>query len=452
MSNHKLQFQPIYDRSKGSVLIVVIWIVLVLASLVIVLAHYIRTETLAAANYTSLEKAEAVALGAIQYVCAVLDSDDSSESDYEGEAFESMKVGDGYFWIISPNLSDDENFQYGLVDEAGKININEASVEMLLKLPEMSSELANSLIDWRDDNEEVTTGGAENEYYLLLSDQYQCKNAPLESVEEVLLIKGGSKDLLYGEDTNRNGILDWNEDDGDAALPSDNSNGSLDSGFFNYVTIHSYQPNSSGNGSGNGNSQSLINVSSNSNRSQLIEVMSEVLGESKALEIMAPIQLREFSSLIEFYYFLGIDKDDYVKIIDRLTVSDDEQLAGKINISSACEEVLLCLPGLDQSDVDKLIKQRSQTDDSDLESVMWVTDVLDQEKAVAIGSYITAKSYQYSVDIVAVSGDGRAYCRYYVVIDTAEGEARVKYKQCLSQLGFPLDSEILDELKDRQEL
>lgn len=430
---------------KGSVLIVVIWIVLVLASMVIVLAHYIRTEAMAAANYTSLEKSEAVALGAIEYVRAVLASDNLTQSSLQGDSFEAMRVGDGYFWILSPNLSDDKTYQFGIVDESGKINLNESSLEILLKLPEISSEFASSLVDWRDENEEVTTGGAENEYYLLLNDRYQCKNAPLESVEEVLLVKGAGKDMLYGEDTNRNGILDWNENDGDNADPDDNSNGSLDSGFFNYVTIHSYQKNEDSGG------QKLINVSSNSNRPQLIEAMSKVLGEDKALEIMAPIRLREFSSLIEFYYFLGMEKDDFAKIINRLTVTDDEVLPGKINVNTAPEEVLLCLPGLEQTDVDRLIKKRSRTD-TDLDSVLWVTDVLDQQKAEAIGSYITAGSFQYSADIVAVSDDGRAYCRYYVVIDTAEGRPEVIYKQCLSQLGFPLDREILENLRNGRQL
>ena len=65
------------------------------------------------------------------------------------------------------NLESDREFAYGLTDEAGKINLNSASEEMLQKLPGMTAELAASIIDWRDEDSDVTTGGAESEYYLL---------------------------------------------------------------------------------------------------------------------------------------------------------------------------------------------------------------------------------------------------------------------------------------------
>ena len=47
----------------------------------------------------------------------------------------AMEVGKGYFWVLLSNLGDDREFAYGLTDEAGKINLNSASEEMLLNLP-----------------------------------------------------------------------------------------------------------------------------------------------------------------------------------------------------------------------------------------------------------------------------------------------------------------------------
>lgn len=445
MKNRARHLVPNPTTARGTVLIVVIWIVLILASLVIVLSHFIRTEAIAASNYTALAKAQAVADGAVQYVFAMLASEQDSETSYTDNPYEAVPVGDGYFWILTPSLSGDQDYEFGLTDEAGKVNLNEASLEMLLKLPQMTSELAGSIIDWRDENDEVSTGGAEGEYYLLLSDPYQCKNGPLESVEEVLLIKGGSADLLYGEDTNRNGTLDDNENDGEDRQPSDNSNGTLDAGFYNYVTIHSYEMNAA-----DGQTE-LVNVSENSNRGELTELLTEVLSQERALEIIAPVQLRDMTSLIEFYYFIGMEYDEFEQIIDRITTSDDERSDGRININSAPEEVLLCLPQLEQSDVDKLIEARSK-EDAELDSILWITTVLDEEKATAIGSYITAKSSQYSADIVAVSADGRAFCRYYVVIDTAEGTPTIVYKQSLHQFGWPLDPDILDALREGEEI
>ena len=158
-------------------------------------------------------------------------------------------MGQGYFWILRSNLESDREFDYGLVNESGKINLNSASQEMLQRLPGMTAELAASIIDWRDSDSEVTTGGAEDEYYLLQSNAYHCKNAPLETVDEILLIKGASEELLYGEDTNLNGVLDDCENDGDLSDPPDNRNGRLDAGFYDYVTVYSVEANVDSQGS-----------------------------------------------------------------------------------------------------------------------------------------------------------------------------------------------------------
>lgn len=434
-------------RSGGTVLIVVIWITLILASLTIVLAHGIRVEAMAAANHVSQVKAEAVAGGAIHYVFANLGNKAESTVSYGASPFEAMQVGEGYFWILRPNLSESREYEFGLVDEAGKVNLNEASLEMMLKLPGMTSELANSMTDWRDEDQEVSVGGAEGEYYLLLSDPYQCKNAPLETMEEVLLVKGGDLELLYGEDTNRNGLMDWNENDGQNALPSDNSNGRLDPGFFNYATIHSYEMNISSQG------QQRINVNRVQDRYKLAELLEETFGENKALKILsnvptAPVQ---YQSLIQFYKITKMEYDEFVQIIDRLTVDSKEKIPGRININQAPEEVLLCLPGLEQSDVDTLIRERDRAG-AELDSILWVTRVLEEEKAQAIGRFITTRSSQYSADIIAASGDGRAFCRYFVVIDTAQGTPAVVYKQSLHHLGWPLDPGILESLRQGMEL
>ncbi len=444
-------------KPRGTVLIVVIWIVLILASLVIVMAHATRVEAVAAMNHIAQVKAEAVANGAIQYILAKLSSEDDSTVSYGSDPYEAMEVGDGYFWVLGRDLSGSEDYTYGLVDEAGKINLNSASpedlLEMLLKLPNMTTELATSIIDWQDEDDDVTSGGAESEYYLLLSEPYQCKNAPLETVEEVLLIKGGDRDLLYGEDTNRNGVLDWNENDGEQSSPADNSNGSLDRGFFDYVTIHSYETNTNGQG------QPRLDLNDSQNQAAFQELLEGVISDEQAITVLQTLRNAGlFSgrqtpnrSLIGVYYISGMAFEDYEQIIDRITVDGDaEIIAGRININAAPQEVLLCLPGLEESDVDALVQKRSQSDD--LEGILWITQVLDEEKARAIGSYITSKSSQYSADIVAVSGDGRAFARYYVVIDTAAGSPEIIYKQSLHYAGWPLEEEILEKLRDGQTL
>jgi len=56
-------------------------------------------------------------------------------------------------------------------------------------------------------------------------------------------------EILYGEDTNLNGVLDPNENDGDVSLPTDNRDGRLDAGLLEYVTVYTRQPNTGSDGS-----------------------------------------------------------------------------------------------------------------------------------------------------------------------------------------------------------
>jgi hypothetical protein len=105
----------------------------------------------------------------------------------------------------------------------------------------------------------------------------------------------------------------------------------------------------------------------------------------------------------------------------------------------------MCLPGLEESDAEALVSYRKSNDG--LDSIAWVTKVLDQDKAVAIGGAITTRSFQYSADIVAAAADGRAYKRIKAVFDTQEGSPRVIYWKSMTHFGWPLEQDILSELR-----
>lgn len=440
-------------RSAGTVLIVTIWVVLVLAGLALVFARSMRVSAAVAANQVAAIQAECIAEGALQYVIAkIIEAADTKGDETSSEAsadYEEQEVGEaGYFWVLRSNLESDHEFDFGLTDEAGKINLNSASVEMLQKLPGMTAELAASIIDWRDSDSDVTTGGAESESYLLQADGYQCKDAPLETVEEILLINGASEDLLYGEDTNLNGYLDDHENDGDESEPDDNHNGSLDAGFYDYVTVYSEESNVDSDG------QSRININNTSGASELQTLLEEKFKADRALEIMLASGISSnpsFENILDFYFKSGMTATEFAQIADRLTTSSETTLSGLVNVNTAPKEVLACLPDLEDSDAKALVSYRESHSDG-LDSIAWVTEVLDQEKAVGIGSYITVRSYQYSADIICLSANGRAYRRYRAVLDTQGSSPRVVYWKNLTQFGWPLQPEIVETLKKGQPL
>ena len=110
-------------------------------------------------------------------------------------------------------------------------------------IPGMTAELADAILDFIDADDTPRTNGCEFEFYESLSPPYPAKNSPLESLEELLLVRGVTPDLLYGEDVNRNGLLDPNENDGPASYPPDNADGALQMGWSAYLTVFGREKN-----------------------------------------------------------------------------------------------------------------------------------------------------------------------------------------------------------------
>lgn len=102
-----------------------------------------------------------------------------------------------------------------LVADMGKLDVNTldyAHWERLLRAcgvedPAEITAIANSVADWIDTDSEFRIGGAENDYYQGLDKPYMCKNGKLESIEELLLVKGITPELYNGT-AERPGLVD----------------------------------------------------------------------------------------------------------------------------------------------------------------------------------------------------------------------------------------------------
>jgi type II secretory pathway component PulK len=96
-------------------------------------------------------------------------------------------------------------FSYRITDERARINPNDAGPDRLDGLlrelgveKENRDVILDSVQDWRDPNEEHRLNGAESDYYLALRVPYKSKNAPLDSVEELLQVRGVTPRIFYG--------------------------------------------------------------------------------------------------------------------------------------------------------------------------------------------------------------------------------------------------------------
>jgi general secretion pathway protein K len=59
-------------------------------------------------------------------------------------------------------------------------------------------ELYGSLVDWQDENDLAQLNGAESDDEFYRDRGYECKNAPVDTVDELLLIKGWTEEVVYG--------------------------------------------------------------------------------------------------------------------------------------------------------------------------------------------------------------------------------------------------------------
>lgn len=417
-------------RRTGTVLVVAMWGTVLLAGVILVLARSMTVEATAASNRIAAVQAGAVARGAEQYVlnlCEAAGGDPSAAVDMV--PLGPMQVGDGYFWIIKPVPDDETQTTFGLVDEASKLNLNSAGRDELLKLPGITNDVVDSIVDWRDTDSNVTDQGAEDDYYGQLQFPYRAKNDNFETIGELRLVKGMTDEILFGYDLNHDGILDERERSDQGPASAYNAANGAGRGIFPFVTVNSVEANAGG----------KANVGDDQQQQQVQAALAAALpknGQSRAAEIMGAARRgRPFASVFDFAAKGGMTAEEVTAVYDKLTTSTAKTIQGRVNIKTAPREVMLCLPGLESADVENLISKRADTSFN----IGAVYGALGPAKAAQVGAWITDKSYQYSADIVAVSGNGRAFKRVRMIVDARSTPAKVVFHKDVSDLGFPYD-------------
>lgn len=436
-------------RRRGTILVIVLWIAFGLVSLALYFGQTVRWSYQASENTLTGHQAEQAIEGARRYIVFVLDNfvtpGERPNLDYGDYLADAVPVDQSTFWLLGRDPDTDATPTepvWNLVDEASKLNLNTATQEMLALLPNMTTALAAAIVDWRDPDSELTAEGAESPDYEALATPYSAKNGPFESVEELRLVKGFDEKTIWGEDVNLNGILDANENDADASWPDDNGDGKLDTGLAEYVTAWTREPNTREDGS------PKVNLQSPTARQDLQQLLTETFDAGRAQEIVQRLGpgIAGIDSPLEFYLASGLSADEFAKVEDAITVGTGDYRVGLVNVRTASAAVLACLPGMDSSKAEALVAQRRKLDETTMQSIAWVTDLLDATVATDIGPYITAKSYQCSADIVAVGANGRGLRRDFMVFDNEDG-AKVIYRRDRTRMGWPLGADTRKSLR-----
>jgi len=344
---------------RGLALVFVLWTLVILMTVTGGAAVSVRQSLVAERIYYENLRSEWLARAGIERAAAFLAEDDDdvdSASDTwandEEEEFAKAELGEGGFEVVRDAYDDEGEIRYGFIDEASKLNVNTATYDQLMEIPGMTEEIADSIIDWRDSDSETRANGAETEHYEVLEPPYEPKNAPIESIRELLLINGVETDIFFGEDTNGNGILDDNEDDEDETAPGDNGDGVLDRGLAAYLTASSFERNKDADGNERVNITSADENSlkgagfSSDEAKAIVEYRKSKKFTSIAdlLEVTKPAQKtrggRTVVSKKSQSNNKAVSEARLMEAADKLTLSDEEILKGKVNINTASEAVL----------------------------------------------------------------------------------------------------------------
>jgi len=206
------------NKERGFVLVAVLLIIAVLVTIILEFNYESRLKLHLSDNFYYASKALNYAEAGLAIAMAMLKQN------------ENMLYDERYSPLFSGAVQIPVESDYCTIlvkDESGKININalktsdgkivRSRVDNMLKLIDLlnnqyqeespiSYSLVPAIIDWVDYDGEVTflpfvkreNEGAESEYYEDLINPYSCKNAPFDTLNELLLVKGMTAEIFNG--------------------------------------------------------------------------------------------------------------------------------------------------------------------------------------------------------------------------------------------------------------
>ena len=377
--------------------------------------------------------------------------------------------------------------RFGLQNESGKLHLGRvmlwesqipgAGRSALLQLPGMTPEAADSILDWIDHDNDPREFGAEQEFYSGLDSPYAPRNGLPQSPEELLFVKGVTRDAYYG------------------AGPTPEFEGPTDLSWPELLTLYSAEPDQSRLGHVRVNLNE-IDLSAPTDLSFLPEDLtkfillarlygiafpSEPAGNSgsfaasdgsQAAVSLSEIEIPHHDSLERDQIFsladlvdsavqlpagdggqlvkspLHSDSSDFLEIMTQLeehfTVNGEETIIGRININTAPEPVLRALFG-DPAVASQIVRQRQVTEAWERESTAWLLTrrILDLQTYRRIYRDVTTRGAVYSGEVVVYRDFGGPFLRRRLIIDAARQPARRVYWVNLTEHGMPVPTSLL---------
>ncbi len=500
-------------RRRGVVLVVVMIVVVALS-----LAAYAFSDVMLAENQVThiagrRTQAKSIAASGIAATRALLMLDPATLAEAGGTYDNPMRfqaiqviseeeeVSIGRFAVVSPALDEEGNpasIRFGLENESSRLNLNalllieeqataigmeNAGRDMLMALPGMSEDIADAILDWIDDDDEPREFGAEFDYYASLDPPYAPKNGPLETVEELLLVRDVFPTLLFGMDVNRNGLVDDSELQ---RFGGGGSEGFPIRGWSSLLTLHSKEQNVNPLGEPRID-LNMDDLQQLRDALSLVEFSEEWMtfiiayrqngaydgdesgeaysggeldmkqkGEHKLNQVLdligAQVEVK-FSGEEESAVIQSPFQDDqgsmagYMSMLmDNVTIVSDEVIPGRISVNHAPRELLEGIPGMPEGTVEQILTGRLPEPDESVpgrnHEVWLLTEgLVTLEEMRLLSPFVCAGGSVYRAQSVGYFDDGSGATRLEVLLDATTLPPAVLLWRDVSHLGrgYPLE-------------
>jgi type II secretory pathway component PulK len=293
----------------------------------------------------------------------------------------------------------------------------------------MTEDVADAIIDWRDSDDVPSNTGVESGYYENLPFGYRIRNGPFRTIRELLLVKGVTEELFYGEGTQRISNIEHRMSNDEVER----------GGWIEYLTCYSVD--SDKDASGN----SRININ-NANQNELESSLG--IKSAQARWIVNNRGNRRYESIADLISqnspreASGTTRNDpnatepldiqtFYQIADKITTSSGGNVQGRVNINTASDVVLTALLGggdeAEQIAVG-IVNYRNNLA-AGMQSIAEVLQAglmnIDAFKRVA--NYLTTRSDVFTVRCFATADRSGAIMQTEAVVDRSTNPCEVLY-------------------------
>jgi hypothetical protein len=184
---------------RGIALLMVVWLLAFFSIVIAAFAFSMRTELAAARSFK--DEAEAAALAEAGISRAIAELTNSQAKSPANPLTPPPTSWEGSLGRGSYRLT--------LTDEESKLPLNRVTEDILRRLlrntgvkdQQLVDTIVDSILDWIDTDDLRRLHGAESDYYQSLPQPYRAKNGDIESLDELLLVRGMTREILNGNVT-----------------------------------------------------------------------------------------------------------------------------------------------------------------------------------------------------------------------------------------------------------